>query len=279
MNTLTKALKLINPIRIFRNLWQYRYLISQMTWRDFGQRYRGSYLGVLWSVINPLILLLIYTFVFSVVFKARWLPQQEDQPLGEFAIILFAGLIPYYFFSEIISRAPGLVIGNPNYVKKVVFPLEILVTVACGTALFTSLINLGILLSAMLVFLHKLQPTLLLLPLAYLPLILLSIGLAWFLASLGVYIRDINLFITLILQVLLFLSPIFYSINSVPAEFQAILKLNPLTSIVTSFRDLLLFGNVFSIPEWTIWTVIGAIAAVSGYAWFMWTKKGFADVL
>lgn len=279
MTAAKKALKLIHPIHIFRNLWQYRYLISQMTWRDFGQRYRGSYLGLLWSVINPLLLLLIYTFVFSVVFKARWQPQQENQPLGEFAIILFAGLIPYYFFSEVISRAPGLVIGNPNYVKKVVFPLEILIVVTCGTALFTSLINLGILLSAMLIFLQKIQPTILFLPLAYLPLILLCIGLGWFLASLGVYIRDINLFITLVLQVLLFLSPIFYSINSVPAAFQAILKLNPLTMIVTSFRDLLVFGKMFSITEWAVWTAIGAILAVSGYAWFLWTKKGFADVL
>jgi lipopolysaccharide transport system permease protein len=279
MKMLNKATKLLNPLNIYRNLRQNRYLINQMVVRDFGQRYRGSYLGVLWSVINPLLLLLIYTFVFSVVFKARWQPDQEDVPLGQFAIVLFSGLIPYYFFSEVLSRAPGLVIGNPNYVKKVVFPLEVLVVVVGGTALFTSLINLGILLSAMLVFLHTLQPTVLLLPLVYLPLILLSVGLAWLLASLGVFIRDINLVIALVLQVLLFVSPIFYPVSAVPAKFQFIMKLNPLTMIVTAFRDLIVYGKLFSVPEWGIWTVIGIFTALFGYTWFMWTKKGFADVL
>lgn len=282
MHTFRKLTALINPVKITRGLWQYRYLISQLVWRDFGQRYRGSYLGLLWAIINPLVLLLIYTFVFSVVFRARWQPLDSttaDTPMGEFAIILFTGLIPYYYFSEVLNRAPGLVLNNPNYVKKVVFPLEILVVVACGAALFTSLINLGILLVAMVVFMHTLQPTLVLLPLLYLPLIFLTAGGAWFLASLGVYIRDINLFISLVLQVLLFISPIFYPITAVPPLFQSILRLNPLTMIVTGFRDVILWGNVFPLTEWAIWMVISFFLFLFGFAWFMWTKKGFADVL
>jgi lipopolysaccharide transport system permease protein len=279
INAIKKLIRLTNPIHITRNLWRYQDLIRQMIVRDFTQRYRGSYLGVLWSVLNPLFLLLIYTFVFSVVFKARWQMSQAESPPGTFAIILFAGLIPYYYFSEVINRAPGLIINNPNYVKKVVFPLEILVVVSGGAALFTSLINLGILVAGMLVFRFPLQPTMVMLPLVYLPLILLTLGLAWFLAALGVFIRDIGLLITLALQVLLFVSPIFYEITAVPPRFQAILRLNPLTMIVTNFRNLLLWGEPLDWLPWAIWLVISAIVAVTGYAWFMWSKKGFADVI
>lgn len=279
MLTIRKIGNLIYPTQIWRHFWANRYLIGQLTWRDFGQRYRGSYLGLLWSIINPLVLLLIYTFVFSVVFRARWQPEQVDLPMGEFAIILFAGLVPFYFFSEVINRAPSLVLNNPNYVKKVVFPVEVLVVVASGTALFTSLINLGILFGAMLIFQHPFHLTMFLLPLLYIPLLLVTGGIAWFLASLGVYIRDIGLFISLVIQVLLFISPIFYPISAVPPTFQAILRLNPLTLIVTGFRDVILWGNLFPLTEWAVWVIVGLVLFLAGYIWFMWTKKGFADVL
>jgi len=279
MKSINRAFLLGNPIRIIQNLWHYREMIGQMIVRDFGQRYRGSYLGVIWAILNPLLLLLIYTFVFSVVFKARWNPSEVNSPPGEFAIVLFAGLIPYYFFSEVLGRAPGIVLNNPNYVKKVVFPLEVLLVVISGTALISSMIQLGILIIAMLVILHSIPATILLLPLIYLPLILITLGFAWFLASLGVFIRDIALVISLILQVLLFLSPIFYSITAVPERFQQILRLNPLTMIVTNFRNLILWGEMFPVGEWAVWLVISIMVAIFGYLWFMWTKKGFADVL
>ena len=279
MKTISKLTYFGNPTRIIRSLWRYREMTGQMIIRDFGQRYRGSYLGVIWAILNPLLLLLIYTFVFSVVFKARWNPSDVNTPPGEFAIVLFAGLIPYYYFSEVLNRAPALIINNPNYVKKVVFPLEVLIIVISGTALISSIIQLSILIVAILVFLHSLPVTVFLLPLLYLPLILLTLGSAWFLASLGVYIRDIALVISLALQVLLFLSPIFYSINAVPERFQTILRLNPLTMIVTNFRSVLLWGEMFPVGEWAMWLVISAICAVLGFMWFMWTKKGFADVL
>lgn len=279
MKTLSKVNYYGNPIRIILSLWRYHEMIGQMTKRDFGQRYRGSYLGVVWAILNPLLLLLIYTFVFSVVFKARWNPSDVNTVPGEFAIVLFAGLIPYYFFSEVLNRASSIIINNPNYVKKVVFPLEVLIVVISGTALISSFIQLGILIVAILVFLHTLPATILLLPLLYLPLILITLGFGWFLASLGVYVRDIALVISLALQVLLFISPIFYAINAVPERFQAILRLNPLTMIVTNFRSVLLWGEMFPVKEWAIWLVISLIVALLGYIWFMWTKKGFADVL
>lgn len=133
--------KKANPVAMLCDLWHHRYLLYQMIRRDIGQRYRGSYMGMLWSLINPLIMLLIYTFVFSVVFKARWRPTDEVVPLGEFAITLFAGLIPFNLFSEVVNRAPSIVLNYPNYVKKVVFPLEILPVMALGTALFTSMVS------------------------------------------------------------------------------------------------------------------------------------------
>lgn len=274
-----KTIHWANPVEIFRNLLKYRDLIMQMVKRDIGQRYKGSYLGLLWSVINPLIMLLIYTFVFSVVFKARWKPTDTSVSLGEFAITLFAGLVPFNLFSEVMNRAPSLISNYPNYVKKVVFPLEILVVVSVISALVTSLIGLAILIVAGIIFMGILQPTIIFLPLIYLPLILLSSGLGWILASLGVYIRDISQGISLVMQVLLFMSPIFYSPDNVPEKYKLLLNINPMSMIVTDFRNLLLWGELFPIKEWALWTIVGVIISILGYVWFMGTKKGFADVL
>ncbi|NLG96475.1 MAG: ABC transporter permease [Chloroflexi bacterium] len=260
-------------------LWQHRFLLQQMIRRDIGQRYRGSYMGMLWSLINPLIMLLIYTFVFSVVFNARWRPTDEVVPLGEFAITLFAGLIPFNLFSEVVNRSPGIIFSYPNYVKKVIFPLEILPVMITGTALFTSFVSLVILTLASWVFMHVFSPTMIFLPLIYIPLVLLSLGLGWILASLGVYIRDIGQAIPLVVQVLLFVSPIFYSTSSVPEQYRAIIMINPLTMIVNDFRQLLLWGQFFPVKEWLVWTIISGFIAVVGYVWFMATKKGFADVM
>lgn len=276
---LTKVIDLGNPFHILQNIWHHRYLIEQMIRRDLSQRYKGSFLGIIWSIINPLIMLLIYTFVFSVVFKSRWRPDVENVPMGEFALTLFAGLIPFNLFSEVVNRSPGIVVGYPNYVKKVVFPLEILSIVIAGTAFINSLISLGVLLVASLVLLGTIPTTIFFLPLLYIPLILLSTGLSWFLSSWGVYIRDVGQIVSVVTQVLFFMTPIFYSLDSVPEQFQAVLQINPLSMIVTSFRQVLLWAEMFPLKEWAIWTGIGTLIAIFGYIWFMGTKKGFADVL
>ena len=200
-------------------------------------------------------------------------------PLGEFAITLFAGLIPFNLFSEVVNRAPTMVTGNVNYVKKVVFPLEVLVVVGVGTALLTSMINIGIVLIASLIFLKVIPPTIVFLPLAYIPLVLLNLGLGWFLASLGVYIRDIGQVVSVLTQVLFFMTPIFYPASSVPEKLRFILVLNPLSIIIGDFRDVLLWGNLFPIKEWIFWILLLGILTILGYVWFMATKKGFADVI
>lgn len=261
------------------HLWSQHDLIRQLIIRDLGQRYRGSYLGFIWPFIIPLFMLSIYTFVFSVVFKARWGEGGGSAAPSEFALMLFSGLIPFTVFSEVVSRSPTLILNAPNYVKKVVYPLQILPVVAVGSALVNSLISVGILLAAALAVLGFVSPTVALLPLAYLPLIFLCLGLGWFLASLGVYVRDIAQAVGLAVQMLLFLSPIFYPVTAVPEQLRILLYLNPLTTILSAFRHSLLGREALAWGSWTVWTVITAVIAVLGYMWFMRSKKGFADVL
>jgi lipopolysaccharide transport system permease protein len=267
-----------NPLHLAQNLWQYRELIGQFTRRQVLQRYRGSYLGAIWSFMTPLALLLVYTFVFSVIFQARWAGMVSSSH-GEFALILFAGLIPFTVFSESILAAPGLIVANPNYVKKVVFPLEILPVSVLGAALVNSLFSLVIVLLGALLIRGGLSWTLILLPLIYLPLILLCLGLGWFFASLGVFIRDIGPLLGIVVQMLFFLTPIFYPMEAIPQPYQTLLYLNPLTFIVNHFRRVILFGQL---PDWgqlAVMTLLTGVVCMLGYVWFMKSKKTFADVV
>lgn len=275
------TIQYLNPISLGRNLWHQRSLIRQFIRREIEGRYRGSFLGLFWSFVNPLVMLLIYTFVFGVIFKARW-PQAKSNSLGEFAVVLFCGLIAFNTFSECVNRSSGLIVTVPNYVKKVVFPLEILPVSVLGSALFHLLVSLSILMVANLLISGTVYWTLLLLPLVALPLIFLSLGLAWFLASLGVFVRDVTYTVTLAVQVLFFMTPIVYSVDTlknIPSPIQIIMRLNPLASIVENFRRVVLWGLQ---PSWlglALWLLGTGTIMVLGYAWFMKTKKAFADVI
>jgi lipopolysaccharide transport system permease protein len=272
-------LEALNPLAMLRRLWGHRELIRQLTAREVAQRYRGSYLGLLWSLLTPALLLAMYTFVFSVILKARWDAGRASDSVGGYALTLFAGLIPFNVFAEVVNRAPHLILSVTNYVKKVVFPLEILPIVALGSAVVHSLIGFGILLIAHLIVLGAPPLTALWLPLAYAPLILLSLGLAWFLASLGVYVRDIGQGIGLMVQILLFLSPILYPLSRIPESLRPAFNLNPMATIVEGFRRVLLWGQGLPWAGWGVWTAATAVLALLGYGWFMKTKKGFADVM
>jgi lipopolysaccharide transport system permease protein len=268
----------LNPLAITRSLWRHRDLLRQFTRREIEGRYRGSFLGLFWSFINPLMLLLIYTFVFGVVFQARW-PQSRTANLQEYALVLFCGITTFNIFSECIGRAPGLIIGVPNYVKKVVFPLETLPVAVLGAALFHALVSLVILLVANLLITGTLHWTLVLLPIVALPLIFLSLGLTWFLASLGVFVRDVNYVIALIVQMLFFTSAIFYAPESLPEPFRSLLGFNPMVAIVENMRRVILWGTL---PDWSdlaLWLLVTGALMLLGYAWFMKTKKAFADVI
>ncbi len=254
-----------------------RHLIVQLIKREVLVRYRGSALGLLWSFMHPLLMLLVYMFVFGIVFRIRWGGEQVDDV--NFGVVLFSGLIVHALFAECLVRAPGLVVSNPHFVKKVVFPLEILPLVSLGTALFHMSVGLIILLIFNTAAHGVLHWTLLFIPVVIAPLAAMVLGVSWFLASLGVFIRDINQIVGILATVLLFLCPVFYPLSAVPEAMRPFLYLNPLTVIVEEMRRVVIFGQG---PDWNAlvpYTAAAVIVMWGGYWWFSRTRTAFADVV
>jgi lipopolysaccharide transport system permease protein len=252
-------------------------LASTLIRRGIQQRYRGSALGFLWAFLTPLFMLLVFTFVFGVIFQSRW--SAEVTNTFEFAMVLFAGITTFSLFSEIVAAAPGLIIGQPNLVKKVVFPLEILPVVSLGEALFQAAIAFGILLLTNTFLGTGFHITALALPLLIIPLCLTALGLSWFFAALGVYVRDIGQILPTILTALMFMSAVFYPVSALPEWLQPALVYNPIITAVEMVRNALVFGLL---PEGKMLAnavLVGAIVSVLGYLFFQKTKRGFADVL
>lgn len=253
-------------------------MIWQLTKRDIASRYKGSILGNVWLFIQPIFMLAIYTYVFGIVFKSRWGGEASGNKT-EFALILFSGLIVYNLFAECTGRAPSVIIGHVNYVKKVVFPVEILSWVTFLSSLYTFFSSLLILISFK-IFLDGFVPiTFLLVPFSLIPVALLCLGLIWFLSSLGVFLRDLQQMVNILIQVLIFVCPIFYPLEVVPAGMQKIILLNPLTTLISINRDLLIWGRVPSLL--TYFTILGACAlfCLMGFIWFQKTRPTFSDVL
>jgi lipopolysaccharide transport system permease protein len=267
-----------SPLALFDTLWRNRQLVWQMSKRDVLGRYRGSMIGVAWSFFNPIFMLAVYTFVFSFVFKSRW-GEDVSGGQGSFAVILFAGMIVHGLFAECVNRAPSLLLNNINYVKKVVFPLEILPWTILVSALFHTAISVLVLLTAELLLMHSLPWTVILLPLVWLPFVVAIMGVSWFLASLGVYLRDVAQITGLVTTVLLFMSPVFYPLSKLPEKFQTLLLLNPLTFMIEQTREVLVWGNL---PSWSglfIYSICAGLIAWLGFVWFQKTRGGFSDVL
>jgi lipopolysaccharide transport system permease protein len=266
-----------SPREMVGSLWRNRNLIHASVMREVLGRYRGSVIGITWSFFTPLFMLTVYTVVFSVVFKARWATGSDSKT--EFALVLFAGLMMFSLFAECINRAPGLVLSNVSYVKKIVFPLEILPVVTLLSAMFHALVSLGVWLLAYCLFFGVPHATVLLLPVIVLPFVMFIMGLSWVLASLGVYLRDVSQIIGSITAVLMFLSPIFYPVSALPENYRYLLYLNPLTPVIEMTRDVLYWGNVPDFQLLGIYWLATAFIAWLGFAWFQKTRKGFADVL
>jgi lipopolysaccharide transport system permease protein len=267
-----------NLVAIFRSFKRNRRLIFEMTKRDIKKRYQGSIFGIAWSFITPLLMLAVYTFVFSVIFKSRWGISQNESRI-DFAIILFAGLIIFNIFSESLNQSPSLIINNVNYVKKVIFPLEILSLVSIGSILFHGLVSLIILLLVQLLFKGFFPIAIFFLPFAFLPIILLSLGVSWFFSALGVYIRDISQILGVFTTILMFTSAIFFPLSALPEKYQILLKFNPIAMVVEECRRILVYGQS---PDWLltgILLIVSALTAYLGFWWFQKTRKGFADVL
>ncbi|MEO5595580.1 MAG: ABC transporter permease [Lysobacteraceae bacterium] len=264
---------------MLRALFLHRRLVMQLVRRDILGRYQGSFFGVAWSLVTPLLMLTVYTFVFSVVFGARWGSVSEQGGKLAFAVVLFAGLLVFNLFGETINRAPGLILANANYVKRVIFPLEVLPLVALLASLFHAAIALLAWAAIAIFVLHGLPWTIVLLPLVLVPLLLGTLGVSWMLASLGVYARDIGQVTSILTMALLFLSPIFFPLSAVPERFRAVVMLNPMSFIIESARGVLIDGHP---PDWLIlggFWIGGALIAWLGWWWFQKTREGFADVI
>lgn len=275
MNTLTSHSA--SPIQLIRSIKKNRNLIYNLTKRDIASRYRGSAMGILWSLINPLLMLAVYTFVFSIVFKARW-PGGTDSHT-EFALILFSGLMLFNIFSENINRAPTIVINNVNYVKKVVFPLEILPIVIMGSAMFHYLISLFVWIIFHIILFGIPTPSILQLPLVILPTILMTLGFSWILSSLGVYMRDVAQLTGIATTILLFTTPIFFPLEALPANLKDLAIANPLTAAIEDARNTMIWGKPITWLSWFIYMTASMTIFCIGFAWFQKTRKGFSDVL
>lgn len=267
-----------SPAEIWRSIWRHRSLIFQMTRREIIGRYKGSIFGLAWSFINPLFMLLVYTIVFSYISKARWGLGEEENNTN-FALILFIGLLIHALFAEILTSAPNLVIKNSNYVKKVVFPLEVLSVINLGVALFHTMIGLFVLLIPILVITESLKSTILLLPLTILPMIPLLLGISWIISAFGTYFRDSSQIINITTTAMLFLAPVLYPPTILPPNYQFWINFNPITVPIEASRQVLLFGQT---PNWFylgVYSLTSVLIALLGFRFFHKTRNGFADVI
>lgn len=265
------------PADLVRSLYVNRQLIFELTKRDTLGRYRGSLLGVIWSLITPILMLIVYTFVFSVIFHARWGASQATR--AEFATMLFAGLIVFNLFGECVNRAPGTIVSNVNFVKKVIFPLEILPCVNLLSALFHAAVSVIVLLLFEICFGSGLSMHFWLIPVAILPLVLFTLGVSWGLAATGVYLRDISQSIGVLVTALMFLSPIFFPLSAIPERARNLARLNPLAFPIEQGRDVLVLDQSIDWAGWSIYTAGGLLIGWLGFVWFQRVRGGFADVL
>ncbi|CAH9017709.1 ABC transporter permease [Candidatus Nitrosacidococcus sp. I8] len=265
---------LITP---FKQFIKNRELILQLIWSEIAGRYRGSFAGFLWSLLNPLFSLIMYTFVFGVVFKAR--QGLAVETTFDFSLMLFTGLTLHGLLTECITRAPFLITGNPSYVKQVVFPLEILPLVTLGASLFHTSISFLLLISAWAMTHGGIGISIIYIPFFIAPLSLITLGLGWLIAATAVYFKDINQLVNFMSSGLLFFSPIFYPASAVPQPFQTILNINPLTYIIEQVRSCLLDKDSFVLQGYLVYLLIASLIAVLGYFWFQKVRPGFADIL
>lgn len=263
-----------NPLRVTSDIWQHRYLLGQLIKRDVLLRYRGAMFGVLWIFLSPLLMLTIFAFIFGHIFQARW----HEQDIGiPFWLLLYSGLIAFNLFADTISRAPTSVRSYPSFVKKIIFPVNILPVVPLGAALVHGVFNFLILVAA-LGWIGKLHVEIALFPLLVVPLLLLGLGLSWFLAAWGVFIKDMTQIVPVFVQMLLFLSPVFYPVGAVPSALRPIYQYNPLSSVIETCRSSVIGQPI----DWGVWGIsfgFCLIVAIMGYAFFQHSRDEFADAL
>jgi lipopolysaccharide transport system permease protein len=269
---------LVNPAWVCRHFVRHRNLLWQLAVRDVEARYRGSWLGPAWPLLQPLLMLAVYTFVFSGVFRFRWSPTGDAGHI-DFALALFANLTAFALFSETVSAAPSLIVSQSNLVKKVVFPLEILPVSKLLSSLVQAALSCLVYAVAHLIFKGMLPATVLWVPVVLVPLCIWSLAAALLFSSLGVFFRDLQHLVGLMVSMLLFLSAVFYPLSSLTPYCQQWMRLNPMATLVDSFRRAAFEGVA---PDWQalgVWTAVGSVALALSWVWFGRTKSAFADVL
>lgn len=269
----------LNPCNMFTQLIRMRGLILKMAWRELLGRYKGTHFGLLWSIISPLLMLGVYYFVFGIILEARFTDVERSAEGPGFALTLFCGIVVYNMFSSSVSKAPLLILERKSYVKKVVFPSEILAVALLLAGMFQGMISFIILLAALIISSVTIPWTIALFPIVLLPLMALTLGAIWYLAFAGVFFRDISHMVMALLQLLFFASPVIYTLAQVPEGYQSMLRLNPLTTILEDARRTLLWGNT---PDWFWWFIVMIVSLIvmhSGYMWFMKLKRDFADTI
>ena len=261
---------------LFATLCRHRSLVLELTKREFSGRYRGSFGGIVWSFAQPLFLLSVYTVAFGVILKSRW---GFSGGVADYALMLFAGLIIFNAFSEVLSKSTTLITTNPNFVKKVVFPLELLPVITVATALIHALIGLAVWLVGYLFLFGSLKATAILFPLILICFVPVLLGLGWLLSALGVIVRDISQLTGMLNHTLLFLTPIFYSIEAAPPLLQNLLMLNPLTFVVEQFRLVLFYGQMPALKGLVFYFVLASLFSWLSLALFRRLRPTFADMV
>ena len=266
-----------DPLYIPGSIVEHRFVIGQLAKRAILGRYRGTVLGLVWSLVTPLLLLAVYTFVFGTILQVRWVSQSGGN--AEFAAILFSGMLVHGILAECLTQASTLIVANPQYVKKVVFPLEALPWVTVISAFFQGVISTGILLAYLFFVQGGIPWTAVLFPIPLFVLAFVCIAAGWLISATAVYLKDIAQMMGLLSTVLFFMAPILYPKTALPVEFQNLLYLNPLTYIIEQFRAVVLWGEL---PNWNglaLYGIASVAIAWMSLAWFQKTRKGFADVL
>jgi len=266
-----------NPKSPARATQSHHLIFTQFLRREILAKHRNSVMGMAWVLVTPLLMLAVYTFVFVGVFKAKW-PGMEAAGGWSYAMNLFAGLTIFNFFAEVVNRAPNLLLEQPNLVKKVVFPLPLLVAVQIAAALFNLLMSWLILLIGV-ALMGGLRLEALALPVALLPVLPLLFGLGLLLSALCIYIRDLAHLVNVGVNLLLFLSPVFYTSKSLPENLRWLLQMNPLSSVIENVRALLFNPPAFQWGAWTALFALGIVVSVLGHWVFKKLQPGFADVI
>lgn len=262
---------------MLKTLYQNSYLLKQLVRQDIRQKYQGSALGMLWSLIVPILMLAIYTFMFSEVFQAKWDMDTSDK--YQFVLMLFCGLSVFNMVGEVMGRATALMASNVNYVKKVIFPLEMLPVVIMISALFNCIISFMILILVRMLIYHSISKTIYLLFPALVPLIILTTGLGLLISAISVYLKDVGNVISVIITILMYMSPVFFPLSSVPENFRVVCGINPMTYIIENFRNIVLYEKSLDWKFFGISCLVSVCIYLLGEAVFRRAKEGFADVL